>query len=241
MFPSNNGLTKERKQELLSFQKQAGCKFKNTNLLDLAFHHRSFANEHPQNPVNNERLEFLGDSVLGLIVAAHLYNTYPEKPEGELAKIKAAVVSEDILSVIALHLNIDRYLVLGHGEELSGGRQKKALLADALEALIGALHLDSGFKTVQHFVLNITEPHIKLVIENKHENRDYKTVLQEYVQKKYKLIPKYSLIETTGPHHNRVFHVNVSINDTTYGPASGKNKKAAEQAAAETAWKALHT
>ena len=239
MFPFKHGLEKQRKQELLAFQKKAGCKFKNIYLLDIAFHHRSFFNEHSDSPVNNERLEFLGDSVLGMIVAAELYLTHPDKSEGDLAKIKAAVVSEDSLFPIALNLTIDRYLMLGHGEEMSGGRKKKALLADALEALIGALYLDSGFKTVQQFVLRIIKPQLQLVEENKHQYRDYKSLLQEYVQKKYRIIPKYVLVETHGPDHDRVFQVKVVIKDTEYEPALGKSKKEAEQAAAEAAWKVL--
>lgn len=239
MFPFKHGLEKQRKQELLAFQKKAGCKFKNIYLLDTAFHHRSFFNEHSDSPVNNERLEFLGDSVLGMIVAAELYLTHPDKSEGDLAKIKAAVVSEDSLFPIALNLTIDRYLMLGHGEEMSGGRKKKALLADALEALIGALYLDSGFKTVQQFVLRIIKPQLQLVEENKHQYRDYKSLLQEYVQKKYRIIPKYVLVETHGPDHDRVFQVKVVIKDTEYEPALGKSKKEAEQAAAEAAWKVL--
>lgn len=239
MFPFKHGLEKQRKQELLAFQKKAGCKFKNIQLLDIAFHHRSFFNEHSDSPVNNERLEFLGDSVLGMIVAAELYLAHPDKSEGDLAKIKAAVVSEDSLFPIALNLTIDRYLMLGHGEEMSGGRKKKALLADALEALIGALYLDSGFKTVQQFVLRIIKPQLQLVEENKHQYRDYKSLLQEYVQKKYRIIPKYVLVETHGPDHDRVFQVKVVIKDTEYEPALGKSKKEAEQAAAEAAWKVL--
>ncbi len=227
MFPFKHGLEKQRKQELLAFQKKAGCKFKNIQLLDIAFHHRSFFNEHSDSPVNNERLEFLGDSVLGMIVAAELYLTHPDKSEGDLAKIKAAVVSEDSLFPIALNLTIDRYLMLGHGEEMSGGRKKKALLADALEALIGALYLDSGFKTVQQFVLRIIKPQLQLVEENKHQYRDYKSLLQEYVQKKYRIIPKYVLVETHGPDHDRVFQVKVVIKDTEYEPALGKSKKEA--------------
>ena len=239
MFPFKYVLEKQRKQELLTFQKNAVCKFKNISLLDIAFHHRSFSNEHSDFPINNERLEFLGDSVLGMIVAAELYIAHPEKPEGDLAKIKAAVVSEDSLFPIALNLNIDKYLMLGHGEEVSGGRKKKALLADALEALIGALYLDSGFKVVQRFVLKIIEPQMQLVEQNKHRYRDYKSLLQEYVQKKYRIIPKYLLVETHGPDHDRVFQVKVVIKDKEYEPALGKSKKEAEQAAAEIAWKAL--
>ena len=239
MFPFKHVLERQRKQELLAFQKKAKCKFKNINLLDIAFHHRSFSNEHSDSPVNNERLEFLGDSVLGMIVAAQLYLAYPDKPEGDIAKIKAAVVSEDSLFPIALNLNVDRYLMLGHGEEVSGGRKKKALLADAVEALIGALYLDSGFKAVQRFVLEIIAPQIRLVEQNKHQYRDYKSLLQEYVQKKYRIIPKYLLVETHGPDHDRIFQVKVMIKEMEFGPACGKNKKEAEQAAAEVAWKAL--
>ena len=241
MFPFKHVLEKHRKQELLIFQKRAKCKFKNIDLLDIAFHHRSFSNEHNGNAANNERLEFLGDSVLGMIVAAKLYVAHPDKQEGDLAKIKAAVVSEDSLFSIALNLNIDKYLMLGHGEEVSGGRKKKALLADALEALIGALYLDSGFKAAQKFVLKIIESQMQLVEQNKHRYRDYKSLLQEYVQKKYRIIPKYMLIETSGPEHDRVFQVKVVINERDYAPALGKNKKEAEQAAAEVAWKALCT
>ena len=239
MFPFKHSLEKQRKQELLTFQKKASCKFKNIYLLDIAFHHRSFFNEHSDSPFNNERLEFLGDSVLGMIVATELYLAHPDKPEGDLAKIKAAVVSEDSLFPIALSLNIDQYLMLGHGEEMSGGRKKKALLADAVEALIGALYLDSGFKVAQQFVLRIIKPQLQLVEENKHQYRDYKSLLQEYVQKKYRMIPKYMLVETSGPEHDRRFQIKVVIKNTEYEPAVGKSKKEAEQAAAEVAWKAL--
>jgi len=239
LFPFKQVLEKHRKQELLTFQKSARCKFKNIYLLDKAFHHRSFSNEHSDSSVNNERLEFLGDSVLGMVIAAELYLAHPDKAEGDLAKMKAAVVSEDSLFPIALSLNIDKYLMLGHGEEVSGGRRKKALLADALEALIGALYLDSGFKTVQRFVLDIIAPQMHLVEQNKHQYKDYKSLLQEYVQKRYRIIPKYLLVGTTGPDHDRIFQVKVMINEMEYGPAGGKSKKEAEQAAAETAWTAL--
>lgn len=239
MFPFRQILEKQRKQELLVFQKKAKCKFKNLYLLDMAFHHRSFFNEHTDVPINNERLEFLGDSVLGMIVATELYLAHPDKPEGDLAKIKAAVVSEDSLFSLALALHIDQYLVLGHGEEVSGGRKKKALLADAVEALIGALYLDSGFKAVQRFVLDIIAPQLQLVEHNQHQYRDYKSLLQEYTQKKYKMIPKYVLIGTQGPDHDRIFQVKVQIKTLEYGPAAGKSKKEAEQAAAELAWQVV--
>ncbi|MGP1594791.1 MAG: ribonuclease III [Treponema sp.] len=241
MFPfiTRTFIDKNRKQELLCFQRTARCKFKNIELLDLAFRHRSSSNEHAGYPFNNERLEFLGDSILGMIVAEILYTQYPEKAEGELAKIKAAVVSEDALSAIARSLSINKYMILGHGEEMSGGRTKKAILADALEALIGALYLDSGLHAAYHFVCEAVSEHLNLVVQNKHQHRDYKSLLQEYVQHHYKIIPKYELLNVSGPDHNRLFTVSVMIRNKPYGTASGKSKKEAEQAAAECAWNAL--
>ncbi len=231
--------SKERKEILIEFQHMANIKFKNVDLLDLAFHHRSFSNENQQHVrVNNERLEFLGDAVLGMATASHLYESMEDKPEGDLAKIKAVVVSEPVLSEIALRLGIDKCLVLGKGEEQSGGRKKKAILADAMEAVIGAYYLDSGFRLAEEFVLRNIIPEIEKVLDNKHI-RDYKTLLQEYFQKKYKMCPVYELVKKTGPEHDRTFWTNVILNNVTYGPAAGKNKKEAEQAAAKLAWEMI--
>lgn len=238
MFPFRHTVSGERKQALQSFQKQAGLRFKDLGLLDLAFHHRSFSNENTKNRTNNERLEFLGDAVLGMVVAARLYESMADRPEGELAKTKSVVVSEDTLSGIALALKINEYLVLGKGEEMSGGRGKKAILADAVEAIIGALYLDSGYRSAEEFVLGIMDPQIQLVLQNRH-HKDYKTLLQEYIQKQYKTVPKYALIRKTGPDHDRTFWVSVELHGVEYGPESGKNKKEAEQAAARCAWKTL--
>lgn len=233
-------MLKERKAELCEFQRVAGIKFKNLDLLDLAFHHRSFSNESQQHVrLNNERLEFLGDAVLGMATASHLYESMEDKPEGDLAKTKAVVVSEPVLSEIALHLGIDKCLVLGKGEEQSGGRKKKAILADAMEAVIGAYYLDSGFRAAEEFVLRYIEPEIEKALDNKHI-RDYKTLLQEYFQKKYKICPVYELVKKTGPEHDRTFWTNVILNDVTFGPATGKNKKEAEQAAAKLAWERIN-
>ncbi len=238
MFPfrvHNNG---ERRQALLQFQRQADIKFHDIDLLDLSLRHRSFTNEDTSQRSNNERLEFLGDAVLGMVVAARLYMMLGDRTEGDLAKIKSVVVSEDILSVLALDLGIDRYLMLGKGEELSGGRTKKAILADALEALIGALYLDSGYRNAEQFVLRIIQPQIDLVKANRHQ-RDFKTLLQEYAQKQWKTVPKYVLDRKTGPDHDRTFWVSVEVGGVMYGPESGKNKKEAEQAAAGMAWKSV--
>jgi len=238
LFGFRHALTGERRQLLLAFQKKAGFKFRDPGLLDLAFHHRSYSNENSKTRVNNERLEFLGDAVLGMVVAARLYACMTDRQEGDLAKTKSVVVSEDTLSQIALELDVNKYLVLGKGEEMSGGRAKKAILADAMEAIIGALYLDSGFNVAEQFVLGIMNPQIQLVLQNRH-HKDYKTTLQEYVQKQFKTIPKYVLINKTGPDHDRTFWVSVDIQGAIFGPESGKNKKEAEQSVAGKACRHL--
>jgi ribonuclease III len=228
----------ERKEELQLFQRHAGLKFKNIDLLNLAFSHRSFANEQGAGVGNNERLEFLGDSVLGLAVAEYLYVELANRPEGDLAKIKSFVVSEASLSEIARALRVDNYILIGKGEEYSGGRAKRALLADALEAIIGAFFLDSGFKEARRFVLSHLIPEINKVLQNKHQ-KDYKTLLQEHSQKLFRSYPKYTLAKKTGPDHERVFWMDVSVAGKRFGPGKGPNKKQAEQEAARLAYEAL--
>ncbi|EFW37945.1 ribonuclease III [Treponema phagedenis] len=239
MFSCNNSLSPQRKTVLLNFQKKAGFKFKNLKLLNLAFHHRSFSHIHEASFQNNERLEFLGDSVLGLVTASCLYNLLSDCSEGELAKTKAVLVSEETLSDIALSLDVDKYIMLGRGEEMSGGRRKKAILADAMEAIIGALYLDSGFKVAEKFVLRIITPKIPLV-RNENLHMDYKSALQELSQKKFQILPLYTVVKAQGPDHDRTFWVEVQIHTKKYGPATGKSKKEAAQAVAELAWNDLH-
>ena len=176
--------------------------------------------------------------MLGMAVAAQLYECMWDRQEGDLAKTKSVVVSEETLSSIALDLHVNEYLILGKGEEMSGGRTKKAILADAVEAIIGALYLDSGYRTTEQFVLMIMDPQIELVLQNRH-HKDYKTLLQEHIQKQFKTVPKYSLVKKTGPDHDRTFWVTVNVFGKEYGPESGKNKKEAEQAAAKSAWISL--
>jgi len=199
--------------------------------------HRSISNE-AGNKINNERLEFLGDSILGAVCATLLYQSFKDKSEGELAKIKAVVVSEDTLSLIADNLKIDEMLLLGKGEELSGGRNKKTILADAMEALIGALYLDSGYKPAFDFVSRCIKPEIsKSTGENYH--KDYKSLLQEYCQRQYRCYPEYRVAKRTGPEHERTFWIEVKIGETVYGTGKGRNKKSAEQEAARIAWEEL--
>ncbi len=220
-----------KKEHLLGFCKNVGIKFKNLELLDQAFYHRSIQNE-VHNVKSNERLEFLGDSVLGFATASYLYKNF-DNPEGELAKIKSAVVSEKTLASIAKKIGIDKLLVLGKGEKLSGGSEKPALLADCMEAIIGAYYLDSGYENAEKYVLSFIEPEIELIC--KEGMKDYKTLLQEEVQKKYKSFPKYEVIKKSGPDHNQTFEIVVQINDFVLGPEKGKSKKEAEQKVAKKA------
>lgn len=240
-FTGKKDISKERRQELETFCRNLGLKFRHIGLLDLAFHHRSFSNESKSFlHLNNERLEFLGDSVLGLAVASFLYEDMKENAEGDLAKIKAAVVSEACLAPIAKEvMHIDRYLVMGKGEEMSGGREKKAILADAVEAVIGAVYLDSGYEAAEKLVLELIVPEIRKTQKNRGQ-KDYKSLLQEYLQKKAQVCPKYELIRTTGPDHDRTFEVSVHLKNVTYGPAEGKSKKEAEQNAARMALEILN-
>ncbi len=233
--PTING---ERKRELQLFEKNAGIRFRKLDFLNLAFSHRSFANESKDNFDNNEKLEFLGDSVLGLVVSEYLYRKLVDKNEGDLARIKSFVVSEDTLAEIARDLKIDNFILIGKGEEYSGGRKKKAILADCLEAIIGSYFIDSGFQSTKKFILKFIVPEINKVIENKHK-KDYKTLLQEFSQKNFKTYPKYTLIKKSGPDHDRTFWIDVVLNGKHYGPGTGKNKKEAEQKAACIAYKSL--
>jgi ribonuclease-3 len=237
-FPEGIPPGPERKRELQIFESHSGIRFKKLELLNLAFAHRSYANEHAESIGNNEKLEFLGDSVLGLVVAEYLYISLTDKVEGELAKIKSFVVSEDSLAEIAKRLRVDTFILIGKGEEYSGGRSKKAILADAMEAIIGAYFLDSGFKASKKFVLKYLVPEINKVLEDKHK-KDYKTLLQEYVQKEFKAYPRYTLQKKTGPDHNKTFWMEVEVDGQNYGPGQGKNKKEAEQEAAKLAFEEL--
>jgi ribonuclease-3 len=223
-----------RKKILAAFLKAAGIRFRRLELLNLSFIHRSVSNE-SSHKVNNERLEFLGDAILGAVTAALLYERLAERSEGDLARIKSVVVSEDILSGVARELQIDNLLILGRGEENSGGRTKKAILADALEALIGALYLDSGYKAATAFVRDFMEGEISRVLENRH-HQDYKSLLQELCQQRYRSYPVYRLIKRSGPEHERIFWMEVLVNGAVYGPGTGRSKKAAEREAARMAW-----
>ena len=226
-----------RKKALTVFLKTVDLRFKRLELLNLSFMHRSVSNEIGRN-INNERLEFLGDAVLGSTAATLLYERLSGKPEGELARIKSVIVSEDILSGIAREIQIDSLLILGRGEENTGGRSKKAILADALEALIGAIYLDSGYNSAFNFIGRFLDAEISKVLE-KGSCQDHKSLLQEYCQTVFHSYPSYSLLKKSGPEHDRLFCMEVKINGKTYGRGTGRSKKNAEQEAASKALEAI--
>lgn len=227
----------ERKKRLAAFQKAVAIRFRSPELLNLSFIHRSASNENAEK-LNNERLEFLGDAILGAVTATLLFSRMKDKAEGDLAKVKSVVVSEESLAEIAFELGIDSLLVLGKGEESSGGRHKKAILADSLEALIGALYLDSGYGSAFDFVERIVSAEIDRVLQDRHR-KDYKTLLQELSQRLYKTYPAYRLLRKSGPDHDRQFWMEVVVDGKSYGPGAGRNKKDAEQVAAKMAYEIL--
>jgi len=231
-------ISSDRERELLVFIRESRIIISNLELLNLAFTHRSYANETSEMVDNNERLEFLGDSVLGMCVADWLFRNLPAKAEGDFSKIKSVVVSEDSLAMIARKLHVDKYLLIGKGEENTGGRDKKALLADCMEALFAACYLDSGFEAAKSFVMRYLEQQIRAVLDDDY-HRDYKTSLQEYMQKRWRKVPSYTLVKKTGPEHDYTFFVEVDVNGKVFGPASGVNKKQAEQMAAKLAYDQL--
>ena len=226
----------DRDAILLNFLNSLNVKFNNIDLLKQSLCHRSFINETKQEyPGNNERLEFLGDSVLGFIITEHLYMNYSRLSEGKMAKIRSVVVSEDSLSKIAKEFKFYDFVLVGRGEEHTGGRYKKTILADTLEAFIGGYFLDSGLEKVKEFVLRFMPQEIEAVIKEKH-GKDYKTLLQEYCQRKYKACPLYVLKKEEGPEHNKMFIVKVELNGDIMGEGFGGSKKDAEKMAAKTAY-----
>jgi ribonuclease III len=206
-------------------------------LLDRALMHRSYAYENGGLPTN-ERLEFLGDSVLGLIVTDTLFRSYPERPEGELAKLRAAVVNMRALAGVARSLDLGAYVRLGKGEEGTGGRDKSSILADTLEAVIGAVYLDKGLALADELVHRLFDPLIARAAQAG-AGLDWKTSLQELTAELNLGVPEYH-VEESGPDHQKFFRAYVRIGSETYGQGEGRSKKEAEQQAAEAAWTAIN-
>ena len=219
-------------------EKAIGYQFRNITLLQNALSHSSYANERWHDSLkSNERLEFLGDSVLGMLVADYLYRTFPDRPEGELTRMRADMVCEKTLATVANRLDLGQHLMLGKGEELGGGRSRDSILADAVESVIAACYLDGGMDAavqfIQKFIL-VNVPVTKL------HNADYKTALQELVQQKKNQVLAYRLVGESGPDHDKQFRVELTLNGEVVGLGTGSSKKRAEQAAAQAAIERLH-
>ncbi len=214
-----------------------GYRFKNITLLQNALTHSSYANERWHDGLkSNERLEFLGDSILGMVVADYLYKNFPDRPEGELTRMRADMVCETSLAAIAAKLDLGRHLLLGHGEEQGSGRSRASTLADAVESVIAASYLDGGMAAAEQFIRRFV---LCNVPAGRLQNTDYKTALQELVQQKKNQTLNYALIGESGPDHDKEFAVEVSLNGRVVGHGTGTSKKRAEQCAAQAAIEAL--
>ena len=210
-----------------------GYQFHNISLLQNALTHSSYANERWHNSLlSNERLEFLGDSILGMLVAEYLFRTFPDRPEGELTRMRADMVCEKTLAAVANSIHLGDHLLLGHGEEQGGGRSRNSILADAMESVIAACFLDGGMEAALRFIKRFILVEVPVT---KLHNADYKTQLQELVQQKRNQVLSYSLAGETGPDHDKQFEVEVSLNGNVVGRGKGSSKKRAEQDAARAA------
>ncbi len=214
-----------------------GYRFHNITLLQNALAHSSYANERWHNSLmSNERLEFLGDSVLGMLVAEYLYRTFPDRPEGELTRMRADMVCEKTLAAVANGLGLGAHLLLGKGEEQGGGRSRESILADAVESVIAACYLDGGMDAARAFVEKFILVNVPVA---KFHNKDYKTALQELVQQKKNQTLAYTLVGESGPDHDKQFVVELTLNGETVGKGNGSSKKRAEQDAARDALEKL--
>ncbi|MDD5066608.1 MAG: ribonuclease III [bacterium] len=227
-------LNKNRKKELKVFQKSLRIKFRNIFLLNKGLTHTSYAHEVYHNEEHNEKLEFLGDAVLSLILAEYLYLNYAHLQEGTLSKFRSYVASENILYLIAKKINLQNFILLSRGEELTGGRNKKSLVSDAIESLIGAYYIDSGLKKTRKLVMGFLKDFLQDV-DRLNEIFDFKSQLQEHTQKYYRKNPVYAVIREEGPEHRKTFETVVKLENRILGRGIGENKKTAEKEAARNA------
>ena len=219
---------------LKKLEQTIGYQFTAKSLLEQAMTHSSYANETKKGShENNERLEFLGDAVLDMVVSEYMYRHFPKMPEGELTKLRAAVVCEGSLAELSRKLGVGRCLLLGKGEESTGGRSRDSILADAFEAIIGAICMDGGMEAAEHHIMRFIPKNLE-----QRESlgfRDYKTALQEVIQKNPEEKVEYVLVSESGPDHAKAFQVEVCLNSNVIGVGTGRSKKAAEQMAAKEA------
>jgi ribonuclease-3 len=214
-----------------------GYRFQNITLLENALTHSSYANERWHNSLlSNERLEFLGDSVLGMLVAEYLFRSFPNRPEGELTRMRADMVCEKTLAAVAEKIGLGQHLLLGHGEDRLGGRKRDSILADAVESVIAACYIDGGMEAAHAFIERFVL--CEVPVRQMH-NVDYKTALQEKVQQKKNQVLQYALVGQSGPDHDKQFEVQVTLNGDVVGKGIGSSKKRAEQAAAKAAMEKL--
>ncbi|MCU0553648.1 MAG: ribonuclease III [Syntrophales bacterium] len=232
-------MNSDRRMRLEALEEALGYRFNDPSLLDCALTHRSYANENPDLlKQDNERLEFLGDAVLTLCISDMLMKKFPDCTEGDLSKIRSSIVNEKPLARLAKELHLGDYLLLGRGEDISGGRLKHSLLANAFEAIIAAIYCDTGFDGVcafvgRRFLRLLDTGDIKVLYQ------DYKTSLQEITQNRFRIIPRYSVLREFGPDHDKVFQIRVSVGDIVSTAGLGRNKKEAEQRAAKKALEAI--
>ncbi|MFH1347376.1 MAG: ribonuclease III [Candidatus Margulisiibacteriota bacterium] len=222
-------LSPKREEELLEFEKRIRTSFLNKALLNQSLTHSSYG--HEQKIPDNERLEFLGDAILKLVISEYLYHKFPERAEGDLTKIRAAVISDETLAVVGKKINIGNYLLLSANEKRTGGVRRKSNLANSFEAVIGAVFLDAGIGMSREMILGFLVSEIDKVSREGYI-RDYKSALQEFAQKRKWELPHYRVLKETGPKHRRVFWMEVKVKGKRYGTGRGRNKKESEQRAA---------
>ena len=223
-------LADERKEQLAKLEYILGYRFTRLELLNQALTHKSYVHERRDPARHNERLEFLGDAVLGLVISDSCYVKFVDRSEGELSKLRASLVNEHNLARVARRLQLGAYLLIGRGEELTGGRTKSSLLADTLEAVLAAVYLDSSLADVYHVVQRCFQDELETVLST--GPKDYKSELQEYTQEKFGCVPSYVVVREYGPDHEKTFEVELVIRGRFQGLGAGKSKKEAEQDAA---------
>jgi ribonuclease-3 len=225
-------------KEIEALEHKLGLTFNNKYLLILAFTHRSWVNENKEtSKEHNERLEFLGDCVLGLITSEYLYQQFPQAKEGDLSYLRSRLVEAGTCCQCLIHLEVEGFLMLGKGEMMNAGKGRESLLSNLFEALLGAIYLDQGIDQVKKFFFQRFEPILERLIEDPGKN--WKALLQDFYQKKMRKQPLYKVLSETGPHHARVFSVGVFLDELELGLGEGFSKKEAEQHAAQRAWEKI--